>query len=308
MPLNDSDLSRGLPAASRCAARRGPSGLWLVAAEVPGAHLTRLAGAVDLGYLDEPTARPGLAHLLEHALFLGSQRWPETDALGRWVGEQGGRYNAYTGDTATDVHLQLPPAAAGDGLARLCELLARPCFDPAPVEREVAVLDAEFHARLADPELHRLAALGQLCCAGHAAQQCHAGHAASLVGDGAALAAALRALHRHYRPRAWRWRCSGRSHWRSSLRCWPITPPGSTPAPRPQRRQRHGSGAGPNPAVWPGGYPMQRPAQATSRTTAWSCCGRCPPIWPTPTGPFSTAWRHASPTAPWPRPLARQQR
>ena len=200
MPLNDSDLSRGLPAASRCAARRGPSGLWLVAAEVPGAHLTRLAGAVDLGYLDEPTARPGLAHLLEHALFLGSQRWPETDALGRWVGEQGGRYNAYTGDTATDVHLQLPPAAAGDGLARLCELLARPCFDPAPVEREVAVLDAEFHARLADPELHRLAALGQLCCAGHAAQQCHAGHAASLVGDGAALAAALRALHRHYRP------------------------------------------------------------------------------------------------------------
>ncbi|APX94447.1 hypothetical protein BWR19_16715 [Halomonas sp. 1513] len=200
MPPNDSDLGRGLPAASLCAARRSPSGLWLVAAEVPGAHLTRLAGAVDLGYLDEPAARPGLAHLLEHALFLGGRRWPESDALSRWVGEQGGRYNAYTGDTATDVHLQLPPAAAEAGLERLCELLARPCFDPALVEREVAVLDAEFRARLADPDLHRLAALGQLCHAGHAAQVCHAGHAASLAGSGEALAAELRALHRHYRP------------------------------------------------------------------------------------------------------------
>ncbi|PAU75223.1 insulinase family protein [Halomonas salipaludis] len=200
MRANHSDLSRGLPAGSRCRAQRHASGLWMLAAEVPGAHLTRLAGAVDLGYLDEPAARPGLAHLLEHALFLGSRRWPESDALSRWVGEQGGRYNAYTGDTATDVHLQLPPAAAGDGLARLCELLAWPCFDPALVEREVAVLDAEFRARLADPELHRLAALGQLCRAGHAAQLCHAGHAASLAGSGEALAAELRTLHRHYRP------------------------------------------------------------------------------------------------------------
>ncbi|SDM25443.1 Insulinase (Peptidase family M16) [Franzmannia pantelleriensis] len=201
MRQNDSDLSQGLPVGSRCRVQRHASGLWLIAAEVPSAHLARLVGAVDLGYLDEPATRPGLAHLLEHSLFLGSQRCPEPDALSRWVGEQGGRYNAYTGDIATDVHLQLPPAAAGAGLAHLCELLARPCFDPALVEREVAVLDAEFHARLADPELHRLAALGELCRPGHSARRCHAGHAASLAGSGEGLAAELRALHRHYRPR-----------------------------------------------------------------------------------------------------------
>ncbi|MBD3896747.1 insulinase family protein [Halomonas sp. ML-15] len=200
MRANHSDLSQGLPPGGRCRSRRLANGLWLVAAEVPDAHLTRLAGAIDLGYLDEPAVRPGLTHLLEHALFLGSRRWPEVDALSRWVGEQGGRYNAYTGDTATDVHLQLPPAAAEAGLERLCDLLASPCFDPALIEHEVGVLDAEFRARLADPELHRLAALGQLCRPGHPAQQCHAGHATSLAGSGDALAAELRALHRHYRP------------------------------------------------------------------------------------------------------------
>ena len=273
MPPNDSDLSQGLPAGSRCRAQRHASGLWMLAAEVPGAHLARLAGAVDLGFLDEPAARPGLAHLLEHALFLGSRRWPEPDALSRWVGEQGGRYNAYTGDTATDVHLQLPPVAAEAGLERLCELLARPCFDPALVGREVAVLDAEFRARLADPDLHRLAALGQLCRAGHAAQLCHAGHAGSLAGSAEALAAELRALHRHYRPPRMALAMLGPQPLEQQLALLAqhaATLDHGAPPPTPAREWRWAE---------PGGMAWQLPTPATETNHSYHCLEL---LWPLP--------------------------
>lgn len=197
---NRPGTAQGLPSGSRCTSHQLPSGLWLLAAEVPTAHLVRLAGAVSIGYLDEPSDCRGLAHLLEHSLFLGSERWPAVDALSRWVAEQGGRYNAHTGETVTDIHLHLPIETADEGLARLCDLLMRPCFEPDLIAHEVGVLDAEFQARLADPGLHRLAAIGQLCQPQHPAALCHAGNIATLGSDPERLVARLRELHRHYRP------------------------------------------------------------------------------------------------------------
>ncbi len=190
----------GLPPGSRLHETRLESGLWIAAAEVPDARLQRLVGAVGAGYLDEPDDCRGLAHLLEHALFLGSAHFPEAGELARWVGERGGRYNARTDEATTDVHLHLPPDATGEGLARLVDMLARPGLVAERIDREVDVLDAEFRARLADPALHRLAALGRLCREDHPARLCHAGNRQSLGGDATQLATRLSNFHaRHYR-------------------------------------------------------------------------------------------------------------
>lgn len=198
----DSDAARraGLPPGSRLHETRLANGLTIAAAEVPGARRLRLVAAVDVGYLDEPDDCRGLAHLLEHALFLGSTSFPDAGELASWVGERGGRYNARTDESVTDVHLQLPPDAADEGLARLVDMLARPGFEAGHVAREVEVLEAEFQARLADPALHRLAALGRLCREGHAARHCHAGNRATLASDATRLSARLVDFHaRHYR-------------------------------------------------------------------------------------------------------------
>ena len=188
----------GLPPDSQVASRRLASGLWIMAAQVPRARQLRLVGAVAAGYLDDPPDCRGLAHLLEHGLFLGSHGWPGKGELARWVGAQGGRYNARTVEATTDVHLHLPVDAADEGVARLVDLLGWPCLDWAAVSDEVAVLEAEFRARLADPALHRLAALGQLFDPSHPAATCHAGHSATLADD--RLMERLHAFHaRHYR-------------------------------------------------------------------------------------------------------------
>lgn len=199
-PRDDAPLEHGLPPGSRVRTRRLASGLRVVAAEVADARQLRLVGAVGVGYLDEPSECHGLAHLLEHGLFLGSSQAPDPSEWGDWIGAQGGRYNAHTDERVTDVHLHLPPDAADAGLARLIELLCRPRLDAGHLAGEVAVLDAEFRARLDDPALHRLAALGRLCRPAHPARTCHAGHRDTLGEAIDGLTAELRAFHRrHYR-------------------------------------------------------------------------------------------------------------
>lgn len=200
-PLDDDAARRaGLPPGSRLQEVQLPSGLWIAAAEVASARLQRLVAAVGVGYLDEPDDCLGLAHLLEHMLFQGSCRFPDPGELSGWVGERGGRYNARTDESVTDVHLHLPPADADEGLARLVDMLAAPRLAHERIAHEVAVLDAEFRARLADPDLHRLAALGRLCHEGHPARRCHAGNRSTLGHDPARLAGRLAAFHhRHYR-------------------------------------------------------------------------------------------------------------
>lgn len=197
----ESDLvSAGLPPDSRVASRRLGNGLWIMAAQVPRTRQSRLVGAAGVGYLHDPPDCRGLAHLLEHGLFLGSDRWPSRSALARWVGSLGGRYNAHTGEEVTDIHLHLPAEAAEAGLARLVDLLGFPRLEPGAIADEVEVLEAEFRARLDDPALHRLAALGRLFDPGHPAATCHAGNRDTLGGDPRKLVACLRDFHaRHYR-------------------------------------------------------------------------------------------------------------
>ena len=190
----------GLPPGSRLHEARLANGLRIAAVQVSDARLQRLVGAVGVGYLDEPSEHRGLAHLLEHALFLGSANFPGAGDLARWVGKRGGRYNARTDEHTTDFHLHLPPEECEEGLIRLVDMLARPCFKPELIAHEVEVLDAEFQARLADPALHRLAALGRLCRDGHPARDCHAGNRTTLGSDAAGLTDQLANFHAcHYR-------------------------------------------------------------------------------------------------------------
>ncbi|NIC07947.1 insulinase family protein [Billgrantia bachuensis] len=200
VPDDETARRVGLPPGSRLHETRLASGLTIAAAEVPGARRQRLVAAVGVGYLDEPGDCRGLAHLLEHALFLGSANYPDSGELACWVGERGGRYNARTGETVTDVHLHLPPGDTDEGLTRLVDVLAQPSFNPERIGSEVEVLDAEFQARLADPALHRLVALGRLCREGHPARLCHAGNRKTLGVDRERLVMQLSTFHRqHYR-------------------------------------------------------------------------------------------------------------
>lgn len=56
--------------------------------------------AVDAGSNKEPSTKPGLAHFLEHMLFMGSEKYPEENEFGKYIVKKGGYTNAYTARTS----------------------------------------------------------------------------------------------------------------------------------------------------------------------------------------------------------------
>ena len=51
---------------------------------------------VNVGYFLDPDYLPGLAHFLEHMLFLGTEKYPKEGEYQNLIKKYGGRTNAYT--------------------------------------------------------------------------------------------------------------------------------------------------------------------------------------------------------------------
>lgn len=155
---------------------------------------------VAAGSHAEPDDLPGLAHLLEHMLFMGSQGWPEPGSFPARVAQWGGRFNASTAPRATTFFCAVSPQGLEPCLTQLTDMLTAPLFAPEQVERERRVIDAEFQTRLADDAIHAQAALATQLHPDHPLRRFSAGNARSLAGDAAELAERLAHWHAiHYR-------------------------------------------------------------------------------------------------------------
>lgn len=158
-----------------------------------------IAAGVPAGSLDEPPAWPGMAHFLEHALFLGSASAPGSGEFARRIQQAGGRYNARTLHCQTLYHLEVPASHGDEALALLLDLLTRPLLAAERLQAERGVLDAEYRARCADPYSQAFAAVSQCLNPAHPLTAFHAGHAASLPVEDEDFRAALHAWHHaHY--------------------------------------------------------------------------------------------------------------
>jgi len=153
---------------------------------------------VHTGAHDAPAAYPGLAHFLEHLVFLGSRDYCAADGLMPFVQGCGGQLNASTRERHTDFFFQLPADRLQEALLRLLDMLAHPLLDPAAQLREREVLQAEFHARAQDAETLCDAALGQLTDPNHPFSAFHAGNRDTLPVESAAFQQALRDYHQRF--------------------------------------------------------------------------------------------------------------
>jgi zinc protease len=98
---------------------------------------------VRAGSADEAPGEEGMAHLVEHMLFKGSQRRGPGEAA-RQVEGLGGEINAYTSHDHTVYSLVLASRYADLGLEILADAVRGPSFDPAELEREKAVVVEEL--------------------------------------------------------------------------------------------------------------------------------------------------------------------
>jgi len=151
---------------------------------------------VRAGSLDEPDRWPGLAHLLEHLLFCGSERFKEHDRLMPWVQQQGGQVNATTQLSSSAFFFQLPARALAQGVQRLSDMVTAPLLSQQAIIQEVAVIDAEF--QLLRHHADTLSEAALVDTLGEPFQRFRVGNAAAFGDNVTLLQAALRHFHHRY--------------------------------------------------------------------------------------------------------------
>jgi secreted Zn-dependent insulinase-like peptidase len=106
--------------------------------------------AVLRGYYHEPEAYPGLAHFLEHMLFIGTEKYPEVDGYQQFISTHGGRSNAYTSSEHTNYFFEIQPEYFQPAMDRFAQFFISPLLDAAYVDREKNAVHSEYQLQLKD--------------------------------------------------------------------------------------------------------------------------------------------------------------
>lgn len=94
------------------------NGLRVVNIVDPNTTQAAVAVAVTVGSFSDPEGFDGLAHLLEHSMFLGSQNFPERSGFDAWLAQNGGSSNAYTAEEQTVFYASVSGKALAGAMQR----------------------------------------------------------------------------------------------------------------------------------------------------------------------------------------------
>ncbi len=117
---------------------------------------------VGAGSSSDPEDRAGLAHFLEHMLFLGTEKYPNPGEYQAFIRSHGGSHNAYTAFDATNYFFSVEASHLEPALDRFSQFFVTPLFTPAYVEREMNAVHSEYQMKLSSEYWRTAAAQKQL--------------------------------------------------------------------------------------------------------------------------------------------------
>jgi insulysin len=110
----------------------------------PLTHESGAALSVAVGSWDDPKDRPGMAHFVEHMLFLGTEKYPEEEGYTRYLDGHGGKRNAFTMTDRTVYIFSVNNNGFSEALDRFGQFFVAPLFSPSGVDRESKAIHSEF--------------------------------------------------------------------------------------------------------------------------------------------------------------------
>lgn len=126
------------------------NGLKVLLVHTPNAQKAAAAVSVEVGSGDDPKDRQGLAHFLEHMLFLGTEPYPDPEEYQAFINRNGGSHNAFTAHNQTTYFFDIDNSAFEGALKRFAPFFISPTFAADYVEREKNAVQAEYMAKYKD--------------------------------------------------------------------------------------------------------------------------------------------------------------
>ncbi|KAF7563795.1 hypothetical protein G7046_g302 [Stylonectria norvegica] len=126
---------------------------------------------VNVGNFSDEADIPGMAHAVEHLLFMGTKKFPIENEYGQYLSANSGSSNAYTGPTSTNYFFDVSAKPANDkdpsdtnpsplreALDRFSQFFIEPLFLSSTLDRELKAVDSENKKNLQNDtwRLHQL--------------------------------------------------------------------------------------------------------------------------------------------------------
>lgn len=121
-----------------------PNQLQVVLVSDPSLESSAASLAVGVGSAQDPDVQPGLAHYLEHMLFLGTEKYPVPDSFFEFVQANAGSSNAFTAYDKTNFHFDISAAKFGEALDIFSDYFKAPTLDPVFADKERNAVNSEW--------------------------------------------------------------------------------------------------------------------------------------------------------------------
>ena len=113
----------------------------------PSTEKSAASVSVDVGLLHDPMTQQGMAHYLEHMLFLGTEKYPDTNGYSEFMSSNGGSQNASTWLDITNYMFKVNNDAYDEALDRFSDFFKAPMLYPEYVDKERNAVNAEWSMR-----------------------------------------------------------------------------------------------------------------------------------------------------------------
>ncbi|KAK2769677.1 a-pheromone processing metallopeptidase ste23 [Colletotrichum kahawae] len=120
---------------------------------------------VNVGNFSDEEDMPGVAHAVEHLLFMGTRKFPIENEFSRYLAINFGSHNACTGETSTNYHFDVSAKPANNmeasasnpspfegALDRFAQFFIEPLFLKSTLDRELCVIDSEHKKNIRSDE------------------------------------------------------------------------------------------------------------------------------------------------------------
>ena len=125
------------------------------------------AVAVQAGSFADPLEVQGLAHFVEHMVFMGSKAYPIENYYDAYIHSHGGECNAMTEGEYTVYQFNISNEYLSPALDIFANCLLHPLFSANSMERELNAIESEFSLALADDGARLQQLLGACAKEGH---------------------------------------------------------------------------------------------------------------------------------------------
>lgn len=108
-------------------------------------NLFALCLNINVGSFSDPLEAQGLAHLMEHMILMGSERYPKVNYLEQFINRKNGYSNAQTGCENTIYYFEVPTEYSKETLDIFASMFQAPKLAKESIDKEKQVVDSEFN-------------------------------------------------------------------------------------------------------------------------------------------------------------------